>query len=259
MASYWTVQKFIEEQVVIEHGATIYGQDIDDDIMFFTGLKITKKTNLVNQTHKDLIGDRIWYLSANIRYLTVGGNIEIFAAGGTNMHQRVYIQTNLMNLTLGQFNQYVIDVNGASGVGGSADGTCHHIFRNDTITGQEPTGVEVVSPTSGDTAIIMLDNQIVEFWSYNGSWVYNFTKSSHVQEGVGAPDGSTPTTPIVYVDTSTGNIHVYTGASWVLISFVYYGEFNSESEADTGGVPLGGYYSLSDATGLGGILKIKRT
>jgi len=40
--------------------------------------------------------------------------------------------------------------------------------------------------------------------------------------------------------------------------FTNYGEFNDDASAGAGGCPIGGYYTLSDATGYGGIVKMRR-
>lgn len=74
----------------------------------------------------------------------------------------------------------------ATEVAAAKDGRVVWVSRGNTSTGNAPTGVEVVSPVNGDSAIVILSNWTKEYWSYVlGAWALTTT------EVVGANDGRT--------------------------------------------------------------------
>lgn len=85
--------------------------------------------------------------------------------------------------------------------------------------------------------------------------------SAEVQQGTGAPDGGTPITPNLYLDTDTGFFYAYSNdsSSWIQAGMKIYGEYGSDALAAAGGVPIDGIYTKDDISGFGGLLAIRRT
>jgi hypothetical protein len=108
----------------------------------------------------------------------------------------------------------------------ASDGNDNHIVRTNALVNIAPTALEISTPTNGDTAKVFLNNNSIEYWSYNSStWTKDTTSAGVLpvfRFGSVAPAyvAATDTINSTYVRTTNGLIPNITGSNivdeWVL-------------------------------------------
>jgi len=116
------------------------------------------------------------------------------------------------------------------------DGNNTNINRADAVEDVAPTAGEAADPVTGDTAIVKLTNNIVEFWSYNGAWNKIFSLPPATLDGnrtnvvrANATTGVAPTagevpgpingdTAAVFLTDGKIEYWAHNGTAWALVN-----------------------------------------